>query len=166
MKSLSKVILIALTLMFPAITMAGFIHDIEITPGNPDSSDLITADVLGDFSSTGISLVGSPTVTINNTEIIIDVFSLGVGCCGAAILVPFSSQASIGNLLAGVYNLTANLYLNNVLDATYSESLVVTAVSVAVPQTIWLFVLALCLLVVMKNRMTVTAQKCATPLVA
>ena len=120
----------------PNIAFGGFIYGVDILPPNPGSSDFILANIYGDFSTTGVTIPNNPTVSIIGEDIFVDIFSIAEGI-GLTILWPYSTSAAIGLLPKGNYNLTANLYLNNIIDDTFTQTISVSAVPI--PAAVWLF---------------------------
>jgi len=109
---------------------------ITITPSSPLTTDSVFVTLSGMFASSGYDVIGiNATSTLNHIEINLDTTSPYVPNLG--ILTSFSSGIDLGVLDAGLYDVTANFYVDFLLEHTLVDTFTVSAVPV--PAAAWLF---------------------------
>ena len=139
MKKIVYYILTGLFIFLPLSAKAISVYpsDITIFPTPQTTNDFISAQINGSFATPGYTL--NSTSLLNPTG---NDFEIGFSLSSPngiviQILDPFSYSVGLGSLDAGDYSITANFYVDGLLDNTINNTFTVS--SVPVPAAAWLF---------------------------
>ncbi|GMQ83885.1 MAG: hypothetical protein BMS9Abin06_0630 [Gammaproteobacteria bacterium] len=139
MRKIVYYILTGLFVILPLSAKAISVYpsDITISPTPQTTNDFISAQVDGSFATPGYTL--SSTSLLNTTA---NDFEIGFSILAPdgfiiQILDPFSYSVGLGLLDAGNYSITANFYINGILDNTINNTFTVS--SVPLPAAVFLF---------------------------
>lgn len=140
MKKIIYYIITGLFIILPLSAKAISVYpsDIAISPTPQTSNDYLFAQISGEFATPGYTLnsISSPIISNNNIGINFS-FSAPDGIV-IQILDPFSYSVGLGLLDAGDYSITANFYVNGILDNIINNTFTVS--SVPLPPAAWLFI--------------------------
>ena len=140
MKKIIYYILTGLFIILPLSAKAMTIYpsDIAISPTPQTNNDYLYAEISGDFSELGFTLnsISSPIISNNYIDINFSFTALDGGAYQA--LEPFSYSVALGLLDSGDYSITANFYIDELLDSTINNTFTVSAVPL--PAAAWLFI--------------------------
>ena len=99
--------------------------------------DSITAELSGQFPSTGFSIESGPIVAIAANNIDISLYFTSPTGIVAPVFTPFTVDAPIGRLDPATYDVRAWLYVDSALASQIRDSFTVS--TIPLPAAVWLF---------------------------